>query len=182
MPSFESHLKPVREFFALTRAAEVTTALVERFIEERLSAGKARATVNRETGALRQAFNLAARRKPPKLTRVPYVPMLKEDNAREGFVEPAEFELIVANRPSPVDDIARLTYLSSWRKGEILPLRWEAVDRKGCEVRLRTSKNGRPRTLRLTGALWDVIERRWQARELWVVWPRASVRSRNGTV
>jgi integrase len=163
--SFESHLKPVRAFFSKTRAMDVTTALAERFIEDRLAEGKARATVNRETGALRQALHLAARRKPPKITRVPYIPSLNEDNARQGFVEPATFEAIASRLPEPVGDIARFAYLSGWRKGEVMPLRWDAVDRRAREARLRTSKNGRPRTLPLTGALWEVIERRWQARE-----------------
>jgi integrase len=163
--SFESHLRPVRAFFSMTRAIEVTTAMAERFIEERLAAGKARATVNRESGALRQAFNLAARRKPPKITRAPYIPALNEDNARQGFVEPGTFELITAHLPEPVSDIARFAYLSGWRKGEVLSLRWDAVDRRTREARLRTSKNGRPRTLPLTDALWEVIEHRWRARE-----------------
>jgi integrase len=39
------------------------------------------------------------------------------------------------------------------------------VDRKAREVRLGTSKNGRPRSLPLDGSLWELIERRWKARE-----------------
>lgn len=163
--SFTSHLKPVRAFFGLDRAAEVTTARVENFIEEQLANRKARATVNRETGALKQAFNLAARRKPPKLTRVPYIPMLNEDNARQGFVEPSTFEDIASLLPEPVNDIARFAYASGWRKSEVMGLRWESVDRASKEARLRTSKNGRPRTLPLAGVLSDVIERRWEARK-----------------
>ncbi len=165
--SLISHLKPIREVFGLDRAVDVTTAKVERYQQERLAAGKARATLNRETGALRQAFNLAAKRKPPKISRhvVPYIPMLTEDNAREGFVEPATFARIVSSLPALVADIARFAYGSGWRRGEILPLRWEAVDRQAREVRLRTSKSGSPRTLPLTGLLWDLIERRWKARQ-----------------
>ena len=52
-----------------------------------------------------------------------------------------------------------------WRKGEILPLTWENVDRSAAEVRIATSKNGHGRMLPLTGALKGLIERRWQARE-----------------
>src|SRR5262245_27384940 len=52
----KSHLKPLREFFALDRAVNVTTGQVETYIAERLKLKKARATVNRETGALKQAF------------------------------------------------------------------------------------------------------------------------------
>ena len=77
VPSLESHLKPVRGYFAFTRAVDLTTAQVERFIQERRKDGKAPATVNRSTGGLRQALNLA--RKQGRLTRVLYVPMLKED-------------------------------------------------------------------------------------------------------
>lgn len=121
--------------------------------------------MNRETGALKQAFNLAVKRTPPKLTRAPYIPTLTEDNARQGFFEPDEFERVASNLPAHVADIARFAYLPGWRRGEVLPLRWEAVDRQAREVRLRTSKTGKPRTLPLTGNLQTLIERRWQARE-----------------
>jgi integrase len=163
--SFASHLKPVRAFFSLRRAVEVTTAMLERYTADRLAAGKARATVNRELGAVRQAFNLAAKRKPPKLSRGPFVPMLNEDNARQGFFERGEFEAVCANLPPHVAEIARFAYLSGWRKGEILGLRWESVNRRAGEVRLGTSKSGKPRTLPLEGPLGELMERRWQARE-----------------
>ena len=76
--------------------------------------------------------------------------------AKKNFppaIDPAEFESVVANLPTPVDDVARFAYGSGWRKGEILPLRWDAVDRRERVARLRTSKNGHPRTLPLTGDL-----------------------------
>lgn len=163
--SLISHMKPVREFFGLDRAVGVTTTSVERYQQARMDAGRARATVNRETGALKQAFNLAVKRTPPRLTHVPYIPMLTEDNARQGFFECDEFERVASALPAHVADVARFAYLSGWRKGEILPLQWESVDRQAREVRLRTSKSGKPRTLPLAGTLWGLIERRWQARE-----------------
>jgi site-specific recombinase XerD len=131
---------------------------------ERLQAKKARATVNRETGALKQAFNLA--RKQGRITRVPYIPMLREHNARQGFFEHADFEKLIANLPDPINDIARFAYLTGWRRGEIVSLRWDAVDRQGREVRLRTSKNGEGRVLPITEDLSPLIERRWTARTI----------------
>jgi integrase len=56
-------------------------------------------------------------------------------------------------------------YLTGWRMGEILPLRWDAVDRAAGEIRLRTSKNGHGRVIPLEGDLAALIEHRWQARE-----------------
>jgi integrase len=65
----------------------------------------------------------------------------------------------VAELPEPINDIARFGYLSGWRRGEIVPLRWDSVDRSAREVRLRTSKNGLGRVLPLEGELWTLIER-----------------------
>jgi integrase len=160
---FLSHLKVARQSFGFLRAIDVSTARVERFQKERLAAKKSRATVNREVGVLKQAFNLA--RKQGRLGRVPYFPMLKEDNARQGFFERGEFEAVVANLSESLDDVARFAYLTGWRRGEVLPLRWDSVDRSAREVRLRTSKNGRGRVVPLDGSLWELIERRWAARE-----------------
>jgi integrase len=105
-------------------------------------------------------------RKQGRLARAPYIPMLREDNARQGFFEHADFLNVVSCLPEPINDIARFGYFCGWRKGEILSLRWEAVDRDAREVRLRTSKNGEGRLLPLAGELWDVIERRWAARRI----------------
>lgn len=157
-----SHLKPIRAFLGLDRAVGVTSARVEQYMAARLAEGKARATVNREIQPLKQAFNLAHRQ--DRISRVPYIPLLREDNARQGFFEHSEFVAVVASLPDPINDIARFAYFSGWRKGEILSLRWEAVDRKGREIRLRTSKSGHGRVLPLEGELWAVIERRWKAR------------------
>lgn len=163
MASLRSHAKPVRDAFGDVRASDLTTARVEAFVRDRLDAGKAPATVNREVGALKQAYRLA--QKHGRLTRVPYFPMLREENARQGFFEAGEVAAVVAHLPDPLGDVTRFAFLSGWRKGEIVPLRWAAVDRAGREVWLWTSKNGKRRTLPLDGALWELIERRWAARE-----------------
>lgn len=158
-----SHLKPVRKAIGHLRAGNLTTTDVEEYARDRLALGKARATLNRELQPLKQALALAVRQ--GRLSRIPFVPMLREDNAREGFFEGDEFKRLVAYLPSPIDDVASFAYLTGWRRGEILSLRWEAVDRKAREVRLRTSKSGHGRVLPLEGALWRLMERRWSARE-----------------
>jgi integrase len=161
--SVRVRVKPLKARLGLLRAVDVTPTLVKRYVAERLAEKKSRATVNREVSVLRRAFNLA--KEEERLVRVPYFPMLTEDNARQGFFEKAEFEVVASGLPEAAADAARFAYLSGWRRGEILPLRWDAVDRSAREVRLGTSKNGRPRSLPLDGALWDLIERRWKARE-----------------
>lgn len=131
---------------------------------ERLAEGKARATVNRETGLLKQAFNLARRQE--RLSRMPYTPMLREDNVRQGFFEADEFQAVIQNLPNHLADVAAFGYLVGWRKGEICGLTWEMVDRQAREIRLPTSKNGRGRVLPLDGELWALVEKRFSARQV----------------
>lgn len=161
-----SHLKPIREAFGDCRAADLSAEAVDRYIEERLDAGKRPATVNRETQLLGQAFRLALQRK--RVTAAPWIRRLSETgNRREGFLEPAEVEALVVVLPEDLRDFARFGYLSGWRKGEIASLGWADVDRDGRLIRLRPeeSKNEYGRVLPLEGALGEIIERRWAARE-----------------
>jgi integrase len=157
-----AHLRPIRAYFGQDRAVDISSTRIEKYTAARLALGKARATVNRELQPLKQAFTLAVRQ--GRLAKAPYIPLLREDNAREGFFEQNEFNAVVRHLPKPIDDVARFAYFSGWRKGEILSLRWSAVDRKGREIRLRTSKSGHGRLLPLEGELWAIIARRWKGR------------------
>ena len=68
------------------------------------------------------------------------------------------------NQPAPMrTEFWRTT---GWRRGEIVSLRWDAVDRQAREVRLRTSKNGQGRVLPLDHDLWRLMERRWAGRTI----------------
>jgi integrase len=62
--------------------------------------------------------------------------------------------------------LATFLYLCGWRVREATTLRWEHVDRVARLITLRREheKTATPRELPLEGDLWDVIEKRWQAR------------------
>lgn len=162
----EYRLKPLQDAFGLDRAVDVTEPRIERYKAARLAEGKAPATVNRELSVLRRAFRLAVKQK--RLATAPAVECLTEHNVRTGFFERGDFEAVVAHLPEYLRDFARFAYLSAWRKGEIASLAWADVDRDGRVIRLRpeASKTGEGRTLALEGALWEIIERRWAARQV----------------
>jgi integrase len=158
-------LAPLREAFGQDKARSVTTARIARYAQERLAAGKARATVNRELAALRRAFTIAVERE--RLSVAPRMKLFAEHNVRQGFVEQADFDALVSHLPADLQDFARFAYGSGWRKGEIATLEWSAADKDTTRVTLRRehSKNGEPRVLPLVGGLAEIIARCRKNRE-----------------
>ena len=164
-----SHLKPIREFFGFLRVTEVTTKLAAVYTQERLSLGRAPATVNRELEGLKRAFSFAAKQTPPRVSSVPYVPLLKAENARQGFLNRADFEAVKANIPdADVRDFVEWGFWTGMRKGEIAKLTWDMLDRETWTLRLhaRAAKTGKGRALTLAGPVREIIERRDAARRL----------------
>ena len=163
-PQFRSHLKPIRQHFGGWMVIDLMAEAIDAYIEERLETDKADATINRETQLLGQALRLALQRH--RITSIPSIRHLPEDNARQGFFERPEFEALVTALPDYLRDFTRFAYLTGWRKGEIISVRWADVDRDSGAIRLRpeNSKNGKGRTVILEGDLATLIERRWQAR------------------
>jgi integrase len=159
-----AHMKPIREHFGKWRAVDVTAEAVDAYVEARLEAEKAPATINRETQLLGQAMRLALARH--RVIAVPAIRHLPERNARQGFFERPEFEAVVGALPDHLSDVCRFAYATGWRRGEILTLRWADVDLDGAAIRLRPeeSKNGRGRTVMLGGDLAALIGRRERAR------------------
>lgn len=164
-----SHLQAVRRALGDRRAAEVTTPMVEHYVEERLGQGRARATVNRELEGLRQALTLAARRTPPLLAKVPYIPLLKVENARQGFLSRADFEALLAQlSDADVRDFLEWFWWTGMRPGEIRQLTWAMLDRETWTLHLdpKAAKIGKGRSIPVSGPLRQIMERRVRARRL----------------
>jgi integrase len=163
LASVRSHAKPLRRVLGAHAANEVSAITIEWFQRKRIKSRRSTGTIDKETEILRAAYRLGQKRK--LIKQVPYFPFFRADNRRTGFFETDQVERLLRELPAPIADATEFAYLSGWRKGEILPLRWEAVDRAVREIRLETSKSGDPRTLPLEGALWLLIEKRWRERQ-----------------
>src|SRR5262245_5383300 len=158
------HAQVVRDALGTFKAAKLTPADVDHYIEARQHEVYSAASINRQTGLLRQALRLAQER--GTLPNVIKVRRLLEHNARQGFLERADLEVLVVALPDYLQDFTRFAYLTAWRRGELVSLRWSDVDRAGGVIRLRPehSKNGRGRTVAIEGDLGAIIERRLEAR------------------
>lgn len=106
------HLKA---FFRGFQVPEINTSAIKKYIETRLEAGAANATINRELSALKRMLNLGAYCTPPKVDRVPKIPMLKKNNVRKGFFEHAEFLALRGSLPEFLRGVATFGYKVGWR-------------------------------------------------------------------
>jgi integrase len=135
---------------------------------EVLKKGAKNATINRELSALKRLLNLGARQTPPKVDRIPHIPLLKENNTRKGFFEHEEFIAVKNALPSHLKTFAAFGYRIGWRHGEIAKLKWSQVNLKQGIVRLEAgeTKNDEGRTVYLDGELKGMFNELWEARKL----------------
>jgi integrase len=99
--------------------------------------------------------------KSERLQRMPYIEMLKENNARRGFFERPQFEAVRAHLPAYAQPAATFAYITGWRlKSEILSLTWRQVDFRAGTIRLEpgTTKNREGRTFPMTPELRALLE------------------------
>nr|AOS48122.1 integrase family protein [uncultured bacterium] len=183
-----NHLK---EAFEGVRVPNITTPRIQGYIEDRMKwtcqnceerfecqnkcpscdsenvkPGAANATINRELAALKRMLNLGARQNPPKVDRVPYIPMLKENNTRKGFFEHGEFLAMKGALPSHLHGFVTFAYHTGWRISEIAGLTWAQVDREQGIVRLEVgdTKNDEGRTIYMDDELKEVFDHEWEHR------------------
>jgi integrase len=168
LATVEYCFKHLEDAFKFCRVIDITTPAVHEYINKRLAAKVSRATVNRELAYLRHGFKLMV--KAGAISAAPaVVELLQGENVRKGFVAPAEFAALLEKIPdTDARDLTEFLYNSAWRSGEGKSLEWSEVDLQNNMVRLpaEKSKSKKPRTLPLSGALIDIIQRRLQVRRL----------------
>lgn len=159
-----THLKA---FFGGMRVIDISTSKIREYIERRLEDEAAKATINRELSALKRMLNLGAQCTPPKVDRVPHIPMLKENNIRKGFFEHSDFTSLRDKLPDHLKPVVTFGYVTGWRISEILCLEWTQVDRKNGIVRLNPgdTKNDEGRTVYLDEELTQEFETLWERRK-----------------
>src|SRR5262249_16070770 len=136
------HSQAGRGALGTLKAGKLAPADVDRYIEARQAEDYSAASINRQTGLLAQALRLAhARGTLPSIIAIRRLP---ERNARQGFLERADLEALVAALPDYLRDFTHCAYLTAWRRGELSALTWADVDRAGRGIRLRPgpSKDG----------------------------------------
>jgi len=160
-------IEHLKKEFEGRKVLDINTPKIQEYIEKRINQGAANATINRELAALKRILNLGARQTPPKVDRVPYIPMLKESNTRKGFFEHGDFIALRDALPSYLKGFVTFAYKTGWRVSEIENLTWNQVDRDQGIVRLEPgeAKNDEGRTVYLDPELKEIFNNQWEARK-----------------
>jgi len=155
----EIRVETLKTFFDGYKVPDITTPKIQNYIELRLADKKSNATINRELSALKRILNLGMRQTPPKVKRVPYIPMLKENNVRKGFFEHGEFIALREALPEYLKGFVTFAYKTGWRVSEIEKLTWSKVDLENNIVRIESgeTKNNEARTVYLDNELKEVF-------------------------
>jgi integrase len=183
--SVQFSLAHLEKFFGGMRVTAITTPKINAYIqdrrqwtceicEERFDAqntcpycnstkvipGATNATINRELSALKRMLNLGARQSPPKVDRVPYIPLLRENNIRKGFFEHGDFLALRDALPDHLKGFATFAYKTGWRVSEISNLKWSQVDLAQGIVWLQPgeTKNDEGRTVYLDEELREIFK------------------------
>lgn len=147
------HLNPV---FGDRKACAITSNQIREYILARKREGSSDGNINRELELMRHCFKLAIEER--NLLYAPHVPMLSEDNVRQGFVIREEVDRICAYLPFVLARFVLFAFLTGWRYGEIVKLLWQNVDLDHHrEIRIGTSKNREGRVFPLTGELYQLF-------------------------
>jgi integrase len=160
LPSVKSLINGrLRPCFGSLRAADLTTDDLHEYQDERLENDAQNASVNREMAMLRRAFRLGIQRTPPVVLRVPYFPMLPEENVREGLLDWTHYVSLRDALPERVQLLFVLAFHVGARRGELLKLEWIQVDFERCVLRLKQTqtKNKRARSLPFYGDMHHAL-------------------------
>lgn len=118
----------IRPFFGHRKAGSLTTDLLKDYRRLRRNQGRSEATCNRELSILRRALNLGRKCTPPKVTTLPYFPMVAEANVRQGFLTDEQYERLRDSLPDELKPLFVTSYFTGVRLGELLAWTWDQVD------------------------------------------------------
>jgi integrase len=146
----------LQAFFGGGRVRDIDEAAIARYVDQRIRAGAANGTINREMAILRRMMNLG--RKYRLVGRVPAFEML-EGSVREGFITESAFQKLHAALPDYLQPLVETLYITGWRRADVLSRTWSDVDFDNGWLRIgRETKEKRGRAFPLIPRLRAILE------------------------
>ena len=157
-------LKPLDDYFGGMNVANITTDVLRNFSAKRMEDGVAGPTINRNLAMLRRMFKLAERE--GKVSHVPYFPMQKESEPREGFLERPEFERLRAEMSEHLHPAMTFCYETGCRTGAMERVIWPWVKLAEKEISIPPGvvKNRKPLIVPLSDELVAMLKKKFRGK------------------
>lgn len=153
----ENSMKP---FFRNVFLADIKPLNVQEFVRARLEEGVTKTTVNRGLQILKRMFNLASDWGYASENPVTKVRLFSEKgNKKERILAADEDRALMESCPEHLRSIVITALNSGMRRGEILKLRWAAVNFDKRIVRVEETKSGEPRKVDMNAVLFEFLRR-----------------------
>jgi integrase len=153
----KQNFRAVDEFFGGMPVYKITTAKMREFVAHRMEQGLTGPAVNRDLALLRLMLNLAVAER--MIQSASKVPMQREAEPREGFVERPVFEQIRAAMPEHLRPYLTFQYESGCRPGATKRIIWQWVNLDAKEITLPAYvvKNRKPLIVPLSNELASML-------------------------
>lgn len=145
-------------------ATKFNTDEAKKYITARRAEGAEDTTINRELAIIRRGFTLRKQKQSDLV--VPHIPKLEEDNVRQGFLEPEQYEKVLESLPQRLKALFVFAYHAGTRKGELRKIQWSQVDFDAHLIHLaaRQTKGKAPRSLPIYGEMEWWLRKQWDGR------------------
>jgi len=147
-------------FFKRLPVTEIRVQKIKAYIQWRRKEGDADATIRRQRGHLRLAFNRAFKEEEINRNDVPPFELPKDSDPREGFIEPDTFETLRNAFPEHLRPALTFLYYTGVRIGAAQKITWSMVSNDNTEIEMprRVIKNKTPHNVPLVGPLSAVAD------------------------
>ncbi|MEP7366317.1 MAG: hypothetical protein ABI972_23915 [Acidobacteriota bacterium] len=113
----DANLKP---YFGDVKAATLSTPKLKAYREKRKAEGVTETTCNRDLSILRIALNFGRKSTPAKVVSMPFFPMVREENARQGFLTDQQYSKLLGALSDFLKPLFVTAYHTGVRLGELL--------------------------------------------------------------
>ena len=156
-------LKQLDDFFDFSEdnpgpaVARINTDTGRAFVQKRQAEGAGAAVINRSLACLRRMLRIA--QEDGKIQHAPIIRLLKEPNARKGFLPLEKFGELQAMLPTTLRPLVTFLYYCGVRVGEALQIEWPQVDLDARLIRLEEdqTKTGEARVIPLPAELVNML-------------------------
>ena len=147
------------KFFKRMSVSDITATKIREFVEWRRKKGHEGPTIRRQLTPLRSAFERAKELDLLTDNNIPSFVLPKDSEAREGFLEPEDFQSVLNKLPEHIRPAALFMYYTGVRKGSAMKVTWSMVSRDNAEITMpgRVNKNRKPHVIPLAGPLEPIV-------------------------